>query len=422
MKIVFISEFFPPYVYGGAEVSTSLLVDGLRKTNDCTVITSQLASSEWIWNGVRIIPALQRHALGDKTVSDIVAYGMGSITRPLLNGMRLIKLLRTEPADIINFVASSYALLPTIVLVSLITKKSIVVDVRDFTSICVNDFSYQGYSEADTRHSCFSHVHTTHTHSLRFVKLFLPLFDVYEVALFQLYKLLFRQFVNHYPKVELISLSDYVRQKLVQNGFLGSKISVISNICHVDSQYRDNNPNKYDFAFAGRLEAAKGIWQVIHAYEQLHMPHVKFAVAGDGTQYEKIKEYISRRNMPNLELLGRLAPADVLSLYGSSKFIVAPVIRPEPFGRFIQESITTGTPVVATNVGGIPEGIVDGENGFLVPPDDTQALVDILRKAVTLPADVLLKMRLRTKKDMAKYSAATIIAARMRVYLKELNK
>lgn len=423
MKMIIISEFFPPYVYGGAEVSTSLLVDSLRTEHHCTVITSQLADREWNWNGVRVIPALQRHALGDKSLVDVARYGIGSITRPLVNSFRLIKILRAEPAEIINFVASSYMLLPTIIIVSLFMKKRIIVDIRDFTTICVNDFSYPDHKEDDAPHSCFSHLNRTHSHSHSsfFMRGLLPLFDVYEVTIFQLYKFLFKRFVNRRSRVELIALSHYVKRKLIQNGFLDSKITVIPNICRIETIHISDVPLTYDFAFAGRLEMAKGIWSAIDAYQKLDMPQVKFAIAGDGTEYANIQAYITRENVPNITLLGRVAPDEVLRLYRSSKFIVAPVIRPEPFGRFIQESITTGTPVIATAVGGIPEGIIDGESGFLVTPDDILALVQAMNKAVHLPADKLQRMRNKAKQGKDKYSPATITAARMRIYGQDVN-
>ena len=419
MKILFISDFFPPYIYGGAEVSTSLLVESLAASHDVTVITSQLAESAWTWNGVRIIPALVRHDLGDKSLAAVVRYGIGSITRPLRNTLRLIRVVRTEPADILNFVASSYASLPTIVLVSLLTRKRVVVDMRDFTSICLSDFSFSGYKESTRPHSCFSHVHTTHATSSRVMKFILPLIDVYEVALFELYKFVFKTYVNHRPRIELVSLSHYVKRKLTQNGVRVDKITVIPNICLIDRRPPDDVPLRYDFAFAGRLERAKGIWQTIHAFERLHRNDVTLAIAGDGTEFDKIAAYLQSKQLTTVTLLGRLPPEEVLHLYRSAKFIVAPVIRPEPFGRFIQESITTGTPVIATAVGGIPEGVIEGETGFLVAPGTRHDLERVMKKAMLLPEDMLRTMRALTRKQSATYEASTVTQARMRLYGKE---
>jgi glycosyltransferase involved in cell wall biosynthesis len=57
----------------------------------------------------------------------------------------------------------------------------------------------------------------------------------------------------------------------------------------------------------------------------------------------------------------------------------------------LQESLATGTPVICTDVGGMPEVVRDGENGFVVPPNDPAALADRIAR---LAADPELRRRL----------------------------
>jgi glycosyltransferase involved in cell wall biosynthesis len=416
MNIIFISEFCPPHLYGGAEISTSLLVSGLKKRHHCTVITSELENREWVWQGVRVIPLLKRHHLAGKNIVDILGYGLSSIISPLINIVRLRKQLTCQHYDVINFVETSYSLLPVIVLVSLLRKEKIVVDMRDFTSICVNDLSYVGFREESKKHNCFRHLQNIHTHPSKLIHPILPLFNLYEVALFEFYKSIFRWFVNRCPKVYLVALSNYVKQKLVQNGIKPDKISVIPNISIVASRSSEKVVAEYDFVFAGRLDYGKGIWDAIKAYEKLNMGDVKFAIAGNGTEYEEIKTYIETRRLSNVYLLGTLSPDDVIGLYIRSKFIVAPAKRPEPFGRFVQESMTTGTPVIATRSGGIPEGIDDRISGFLVRPNDLDALTSTMKEAIAMPREELSKMRAAIISKGNKYSEAVIVEKRVTIY------
>ena len=65
--------------------------------------------------------------------------------------------------------------------------------------------------------------------------------------------------------------------------------------------------------------------------------------------------------------------------------------RPELLGGVLQESLATGTPVICTAVGGMPEVVRDGENGFVVPPNDPAALADRIAR---LAADPELRRRL----------------------------
>jgi glycosyltransferase involved in cell wall biosynthesis len=65
--------------------------------------------------------------------------------------------------------------------------------------------------------------------------------------------------------------------------------------------------------------------------------------------------------------------------------------RPELLGGVLQESLATGTPVICTAVGGMPEIVRDGENGFVVAPNDPAALADRIGR---LAADPALRLRL----------------------------
>ena len=65
--------------------------------------------------------------------------------------------------------------------------------------------------------------------------------------------------------------------------------------------------------------------------------------------------------------------------------------RPELLGGVLQESLASGTPVICTDVGGMPEVVRDGENGFTVPPNDPPALTDRIGR---LAADPALRRRL----------------------------
>ncbi|MBA2297650.1 MAG: glycosyltransferase, partial [Actinobacteria bacterium] len=53
---------------------------------------------------------------------------------------------------------------------------------------------------------------------------------------------------------------------------------------------------------------------------------------------------------------------------------VVPSVWPEPFAMVIIEAMVAGRPVIGSNIGGIPEAIIDGDNGLIVPPNDAAAL------------------------------------------------
>ena len=417
MNILFVSDFFPPYIYGGAEVSTSLLVQGLQKEHQCTVITSKVAAKEWNWRSVSVIPILKRPDLGSKHLVNIIGFGFSKITSPPINSIRLLKNLKKTAFDVIDFVATSNSLLPVIVLVSIIRKENIVIDVRDVSMVCVNDLSYPGYKETSRKHSCLRHLFIMYTHENRVVRLLMPLFGMYEIGVFKLYTFMLKQRIKHSKNIQIVALSDYVKDKLIQNGFASNKVSVIYNIARLEPiKSKADVKFKYDLVHAGRLDKRKGVWDLLHAYESLNQPTLKLAIAGTGTEFEALRKYVKKQHLNNITLLGRLSPDDIIKLYSKSRFIVAPVKSPEGFGRFIQESMTTGTPVIATAWGGIPEGIFDCKTGFLVKPNDPDGLVTVLKLATSMSAKEWFEMRSAIINYRDRFSETNILRLRMEVY------
>ena len=80
----------------------------------------------------------------------------------------------------------------------------------------------------------------------------------------------------------------------------------------------------------------------------------------------------------NAQTTGWLAPADIEAFYRSADVVVVPS-RWEGFGLIAVEAMRAELPVIASCVGGLPEIVVDGETGVLIPPDDKAALVAALR-------------------------------------------
>ena len=84
-----------------------------------------------------------------------------------------------------------------------------------------------------------------------------------------------------------------------------------------------------------------------------------------------------------LRFLGRRS--DVAELIALSDVVVLPTLS-ESFGLVVVEAMSLGKPVVATTVGGIPEILVDGETGLLVPPATIEPLADAVCRVLSDPA------------------------------------
>ena len=110
---------------------------------------------------------------------------------------------------------------------------------------------------------------------------------------------------------------------------------------------------------------------------------VVFLLAGDGPHRSALEADIGRRGLSEVvRFLGRRE--DVPELISLSSVVVLPSLA-ESFGFTLLEAMSLGKPVVASTTGGIPEVVLDGENGLLVPPADSRALADAICRVLEDP-------------------------------------
>ncbi|HET8815683.1 MAG TPA: glycosyltransferase family 4 protein [Solirubrobacterales bacterium] len=142
-------------------------------------------------------------------------------------------------------------------------------------------------------------------------------------------------------------------------------------------------PQEPFILFFGDATEDKGAWHLAEAYSQLEDPPPLVLVG---------RCYIDElRKRPGVHATGPWPHRLAIEALRRSLFAVAPSQWPEPFGLVALEAAAAGKPIVASDVGGLRDIVVDGETGFLVPPEDRISLVEALR---TLIADKALRERL----------------------------
>ncbi|NOG84882.1 MAG: glycosyltransferase family 1 protein [Candidatus Scalindua sp. SCAELEC01] len=133
---------------------------------------------------------------------------------------------------------------------------------------------------------------------------------------------------------------------------------------------------KDDFVCAtiGRLVPVKGHSCLLKAIRRVVqvIPQAKFLFVGDGPQRQRLEQEIIVLELENnVSLLG--ARTDIAEILFCIDLFLLPSIN-EGFGIVLVEAMAMGKPIVATNVGGIPEIVKDGTTGILVSPKDDEAL------------------------------------------------
>ena len=141
------------------------------------------------------------------------------------------------------------------------------------------------------------------------------------------------------------------------------------------NMYGDKNKTKENYIlFFGRISPYKGVEYLLQAMEIVHRTHsdVKVIVAGSGKMYFDSSKY---ENLDYVEIRNRFIELDELAdLIRGALFTVCPYTDATQSG-VVYSSFALNTPVIATNVGGLPEMLDDGSTGFIVEPKNIVALV-----------------------------------------------
>jgi phosphatidylinositol alpha-1,6-mannosyltransferase len=140
-----------------------------------------------------------------------------------------------------------------------------------------------------------------------------------------------------------------------------------------------------------RLVERKGVDTVIESLPSLP-PQVRYFVAGDGLDRDRLRALARERGVADRVVwLGRVADDRLPALYRAADIVLL-VSRQdldagdvEGFGMVLLEAQACGTPVVGGDAGGIPDALVDGETGLLVPPRDPPAVAAAVRSLLEDP-------------------------------------
>jgi len=134
-----------------------------------------------------------------------------------------------------------------------------------------------------------------------------------------------------------------------------------------------------------RLEPQKGLDIAVRALPDIRTRHptAELVVLGEGPQRPDLEQLAANLDVP-VHLLGRVP--DVAAWLQRADVLVHPA-RWEGFGLALLEAMLASKPVVATSVSSIPEIVVDGQTGLLVPPDEPQVLAAAVTRVLDEPGD-----------------------------------
>ncbi|MCC6848923.1 MAG: glycosyltransferase [Deltaproteobacteria bacterium] len=222
----------------------------------------------------------------------------------------------------------------------------------------------------------------------------------------------------------VIAISEGVRAALVASGIDAARIHLVPS--GVEAARFAAGPRAaararlalgdrtWVLAVVGALEERKGHDVLLDALARDPDPGHVVLIAGDGTRAPALRARAAALGLADrVRFLGRVE--DVAPLLAAADALVMPSRR-EGLGVAALEAMAAGLPVVASRVGGLPEAVVDGETGLLVPPGDAAALAAALAR---LAADPALAGRLGAggaARAAARFSMAAMAEGTLAVY------
>ena len=358
MKIAVINNFVSPFNVGGAEIATQSFVESLaRRGHNVIQITSGRKRKVEVFSP---LPGLKSYRFFPVNFyfaypPDVKRSRLVKVLWWLLNlwnpfvFLKVKKILRKERPEVVNL-HNFYSLSPSVFTAALSCGAPVFYTAFDYFPICKNSiFNKRG-------RTCWKQCSSCEVWSF-WNRLFLRRAEFIFPSAFS--RALFRK---HLGK------DGY----LIRNPLSSTAEEIIAN----RETKSKNRMKKPTFLFLGRLGQHKGISILLEAFQKVESKDIALLIAGSGEWEGKIEEYAEKD--PRVRFVGFVSGEKKRELLRQADVLVFPTECFEVTPVSIMEAFCHGLPVIATEIGSIPEYIEEGKTGWLFPYGDADRLSSLM--------------------------------------------
>ena len=364
MKIGLISSLYPPYILGGAEIIVKKTAEWLvRKGHEVFVITT----------------SPDRKAFTE-TVRGVKVYRINPINvYTMYNHQRQLEILKPIWHGIDIWNPHSYIIVKSV----LEKEKPDIVHVHNFKGLSLSVFSA-------VKRLNLPLMFTAHDYSLICPRANLlrrsgeicsdpsPLCKAYAKV---------QKFLVDSKSDLVTAPSQFVIDKLREAGLFRNVRTIKLPL---GIEINDKKPEKgyetIEVLYVGNLSRHKGLHVLIKAFKELKFENVRLHVVGKGKDESEFR--MMAKSDPRIIFHGFLPEKELLQLYRKVNIVVLPSIWYDNSPMVIYESLANGTPVIGSRIGGIPELIEEGINGYLFEAGNAYQLKKILEYLIENPAEL----------------------------------
>lgn len=204
---------------------------------------------------------------------------------------------------------------------------------------------------------------------------------------------------NYYHRVKFVAAqapsfamaianSRYMGDRFEQAGFSRDRVSVLPYFCPIEPLDRTRPlPDRPTILFIGRARPTKGYRYFVEALGRLPVDVQGIMVGDFSTESSASVRQLAAKwaCSDRLELRPWAAREAIHDVYHEATVVVVPSVWAEPLGIVGLESLACGVPVVASDVGGVREWLIDGKTGRLVPAKDSSAIARVVTEILGSP-------------------------------------
>lgn len=388
MKICVINTLYYPYQIGGAERSVQILAESLvLQGHDVVVVTLAEKAGVSSHNGVKIYSL---------SLSNIYwPFGAG---RP-----SALKKLGWHALDVVNWFMAS--------------KVAKILDVEAPDVLHTNNlagFSVLAWQEARLR--SIPIVHTLRDYYLMCVSTTMFKGGVNCNRLCSSCSLFAYPKKKASEQVDLVvGISDFILSRHLDNGYFSNanKKVIHNSYDAVSETVNGRSTGSVTFGYIGRLAPSKGLELLVDTFENENIAGAKLLIAGSGDELY-VQGLKNKVKNDCILFVGRSKPED---FFKAIDFLVVPSLWNEPLGRVVLEAYAFGIPVIASNIGALPEIVTDKKTGFLF--DGKLGLGDALKSSAGMSLEEYLEMSGACSVESKRRFSSTSVANK---YVSEYKK
>lgn len=280
---------------------------------------------------------------------------------------KMAELLKNEKIDVAHFHIFQHQISPSVFAPLRKAGIPIVLTLHDLKPMCPN---YQMYTQGHTCEKCKGH---------KYYNCFLNSCTKGSRAksLINTIEMYFHHIMGYYKNVDrYIAVSNFFKEKMTEFGFDKNNIEYIPNFIDTD-RFKFQTADKGYALFLGRLSSEKGVDVLLKACEKVR--EIPLVIAGTGPKEEELKQIVKEKGLSHVTFAGFVSGDDLLNLVTEASFTVLPSQVYENCPMSILESMAVGTPVIGAQIGGIPELINEGIDGYTFVATDPSDLANKMK-------------------------------------------